>query len=41
MKILKLTTPRLFYSALAMTALAALGWLLKPMPHQAPIRPAV
>jgi hypothetical protein len=41
MKILKLTPSRFLYSALAVTALAALRWLLIPMPHQAPIRPAI
>jgi hypothetical protein len=40
MRVLKLTTPRLLFSALAVTALAALGWLLKPMPPQAAIQPA-
>jgi hypothetical protein len=41
MKILKLTPAHFLYSALAVMALAALRWLLKPMPHQTPIRPAI
>jgi hypothetical protein len=41
MKIRQLTASRLLYSTLAVAALAALGWLLQPLPPQAPIRPAV
>ena len=40
MKTPKMTIPRLLYSALAVTALAALGWLLKPLPPQVAIQPA-